>query len=524
MSVERDRVRRVLGRIYDRHGTRGLIVLGFAVVVPSIAVQVVVVCGYLARFFGISLAETVRLTAVAQGLAFAGLLVGTAWAWSPFRTLLRWQGDARTTQNAPAAWRATIVLPRTVTRISITIYAFTWASNVLFIHAGHQRAWVAIPVGLAVGVGIATFSMFAIFAIEILTRVMAADIAPRLPADFTSMAPRMSLRTKAAAATPGACLFAGLLVGGFVPTSASHTVRFVVALAVSLGTAIVAVGLSRIAVRAALDPIDDLVDAAARVRDGDLSTPVPLVSADEVGALSRGFNEMLIGLREREALRDRNVELVDELRASRERLVAAADGERRRLERDLHDGAQQRLVLLRLKLGMARHVVEADPAAGVAAIDELRGEIDGALADLRDLAHGIYPAALENEGLPAALREAGERAAIPTSVDCDGAGRYAPEVEAALYFCCLEALQNAAKHAGEGARATVRLAERDGVLRLEVTDDGAGFAPADATASSGLQNMTDRIGALGGVLEINSAPGTGARIGATVPVARTRDE
>jgi len=120
---------------------------------------------------------------------------------------------------------------------------------------------------------------------------------------------------------------------------------------------------------------------------------------------------------------------------------------------------------------------------------------------------------------PERCREAVQRAAIPTDFKCDGAGRSQPEVEAAVYFCCLEALQNAAKHAGDGARATVELADRDGVLEFEVLDDGHGFDTSAAQASAGLQNMTDRVGALGGKLQIDSSPGQGTKIRGTIPLA-----
>jgi signal transduction histidine kinase len=256
-------------------------------------------------------------------------------------------------------------------------------------------------------------------------------------------------------------------------------------------------------------PIGRLLPATRAVRSGDLDVRVPVTATDELGALMQSFNEMVEALRGNEK----------ELRASRARVVAAADEERRRVERDLHDGAQQQLVLLGLKLGATQRLIERDPAAGLAMFDELRGDLSTALAELRDLAHGLYPAVLENEGLAAALAQAVARSAIPASLDCDGAGRYPPVLEAAVYFCCLEALQNAAKHAGEGAHADVRLAERDGALAFEVADDGRGFDTTGMDASAGLQNMTDRIGALGGNLQIQSAPGKGTTLTGTIPLA-----
>ena len=153
---------------------------------------------------------------------------------------------------------------------------------------------------------------------------------------------------------------------------------------------------------------------------------------------------------------------------------------------------------------------------------EIRTDLASALAELRDLAHGIYPAVLESDGLPAALEAAADRSSMTVTVDSDGVGRYAQELEAAVYFCCLEALQNAAKHAGDGATVSVRLSQADGHVHFEVADDGVGYDIAALGASSGLQNMADRIGALGGDLHIESEPGAGTTVRGSVPIEVTR--
>jgi signal transduction histidine kinase len=260
-----------------------------------------------------------------------------------------------------------------------------------------------------------------------------------------------------------------------------------------------------------LDPIGELIAATERVRAGDLETQVPVMGTDELASLMARFNQMLAGLSERERLDN-------ELRASRERIVSSGDAARRRLERDLHDGAQQHLVLLGLKLGMAKRLIRSDPRAAETLHDELRGDLDVALADLRHLAHGIYPASLSNDGLAGALSEAVARSPIEASLDCDGVGRYRPEIEGAVYFTCVEALQNAAKHAGASARASVRLAQRNGSLEFSVSDDGVGFDRPAAGSSAGLQNMSDRIGALGGTVAVDSAQGAGTRVTGSIPL------
>jgi signal transduction histidine kinase len=209
---------------------------------------------------------------------------------------------------------------------------------------------------------------------------------------------------------------------------------------------------------------------------------------------------------------------LEELRASRQRLVAAQDEERRRLERNLHDGAQQNLVALKVKLGLAEMFADKDPARARATLAELKADTDEALETLRDLARGIYPPLLADKGLVAALESQARKATVPVVVSADGISRYPQDVEAAVYFCCLEALQNIQKYA-QAARAWVRLAEADGALRFEVQDDGKGFDPASTRRGSGLTNMSDRLDALGGGVDLESQPGAGTTLRGSIPVA-----
>jgi signal transduction histidine kinase len=210
----------------------------------------------------------------------------------------------------------------------------------------------------------------------------------------------------------------------------------------------------------------------------------------------------------------------EELRRSRARVVAAADAERRRIERDLHDGAQQHLVGLEANLGAARALIDSNPERAHAILDELRAAVQDAMQDFRDLAHGIYPPLLQDRGLSEALANAARRTTIPTRVEPNTRRRYDPEVEATVYFCCLEALQNAGKHAGDRARVTVRLYEEEDALLFEITDDGSGFDPARTTFGAGLTNMRDRLEAIGGDLRIDSNLGQGSRVLGTIPLER----
>ncbi len=213
---------------------------------------------------------------------------------------------------------------------------------------------------------------------------------------------------------------------------------------------------------------------------------------------------------------DLQARLVD-LRASRQRLVTAQDEERRKLERNLHDGAQQHLVALKVKLGLAEMLASRDPEKAKATIAQLKGDADDALETLRDLARGIYPPLLAEKGLGAALESQSRKATVAIDLDAVGVGRFSQDVEAAVYFSVLEALQNVQKYA-QSARATVRLREEGDALTFEVSDDGIGFDVATTARGSGLTNMADRVDALGGEVQLTSAPGCGTRLRGTLPV------
>jgi signal transduction histidine kinase len=213
----------------------------------------------------------------------------------------------------------------------------------------------------------------------------------------------------------------------------------------------------------------------------------------------------------------RNVRLVEELRASQRRLVRAQDQERRRLERNIHDGAQQQLVALSVKTRLARDLTARDPARAAEMLTQIDAEIQSAVDDLRDLARGIYPPLLIDKGLAAALDAQARRSPVPITIRADGLGRYAPEVEAAVYFSCLEALQNVAKYA-EASSTTVILAQTNGHLTFEVMDDGRGFDPTAERTGTGLQGIADRLGALHGEVTIRSEPGAGTRVRGRIEV------
>jgi signal transduction histidine kinase len=207
----------------------------------------------------------------------------------------------------------------------------------------------------------------------------------------------------------------------------------------------------------------------------------------------------------------------EELRTSRARIVEAHDAERRRLERNIHDGAQQHLVALAVKLRLAGSVAAKDPERGAEMLRTLADETEAARAALLDLASGIYPSVLEEHGIGPALEEQARAGGVPVAVETDGLGRLPIETEAAVYFVCLEAMQNAAKYA-RASRIEVLLGVRDGHLMFEVADDGDGFDTSAAEEGSGLRNMRDRLSAFDGDVRIESAPGRGTAVRGSVPL------
>jgi signal transduction histidine kinase len=206
-----------------------------------------------------------------------------------------------------------------------------------------------------------------------------------------------------------------------------------------------------------------------------------------------------------------------ELRAAQVRIVRAGNDERQRVERNLHDGVQQRLVAVRGKLGLARGLA-AEGSPLIAELETVGAQLEEAIDELRDVAHGIYPPLLREGGLPAALQSIKYHTPIGLTVRATDVGRHPPELESAVYYVCVEAIQNVDKYGGAGVRAVVELSESPSELRFDVTDDGPGFDATTAQGGSGLQNMHDRLSAVGGHLTIVTAPGDGTIVRGSVPL------
>ncbi len=279
-----------------------------------------------------------------------------------------------------------------------------------------------------------------------------------------------------------------------------------------------------------LPPLPDVTTAVPVRHQGELFGALS-IRKPGVEQLSPTEQKLVEDLARQAGLVMRNLRLtaelldrLDELKASRQRLVSAQDEERRRFERNLHDGAQQHLVALKVHLTLAEDMAdEIGPQADelLEVLAQLKTQAGDALEELRDLGRGIFPPLLAAEGLETALRSQARKVTVPVEVAASDVGRYAQDVEAAIYFCCLEALQNISKYAGP-CQVTLQLAEVEDDLRFEMTDDGCGFDVAEVRKGAGTQNMSDRMESLDGTLRIDSAPGRGTTIVGVVPIGDRR--
>jgi signal transduction histidine kinase len=264
------------------------------------------------------------------------------------------------------------------------------------------------------------------------------------------------------------------------------------------------------------------VDAAVAVRHGSDLLGALTITKPPSDPILPEEDKLLGDLAAQAGLVLENFRLIEDLRSSRQRLVAAQDEERRRLERNIHDGAQQQLVALAVKVRLAEGLVGHEEQRQRDALQGILDDVQGALENLRDLARGIYPPLLADRGLSEALEAQARKVPIPVTVDHDGIGRYPRDVEAAVYFSVLEALQNVAKYA-DASNVVVRLRRDRGDLAFSVKDDGRGFDVRATPYGMGLQNMADRLAALGGTFEVRSAPNEGTTVSGRIPTAAVSD-
>jgi signal transduction histidine kinase len=441
-----------------------------------------------------------------------GVVVGIPVIWLVFltrhRALVRWLAG-RPEAAALAAWRSAVRMPGTLTIVLVLF----WLCISLPVHIVAANRSGLHPMGLAVSAGSSAFvllgvGVFFVMALEMAMAPAIRDIALHAPARQEVPRAWLDLRRRLIVVTGAIAIFTGASVGSLTVGEGHHRegelMHMFVATCVA-GVTITA-ALTLMLRRSLLHRLDELRAALGAVRAGRLDRRVIPSNGDELDEVGAAFNDMVSRLAAYEA----------DMQSARVRLVSAASDERRRIERDLHDGVQQYLALMQLQLTNIQR--ESDPARAVAMAEEARTTLTEASRELRSLAHGIYPVVLERSGLEQALTMAAGRSTIPADVTAAGIGRLDRDRENAVYYCCLEALQNANKYAGSLARATIALALDDSYLEFSVTDDGVGFE-LEASDGHGLTNMRDRIGAFGGEIAVSSAPGAGTRVHGRIPLA-----
>ena len=462
--------------------------------------------------------EQFRVTlAIALLVELGGFVAG---GWLTLRQTgrtLRWLREGRESGVEPsAAWTTIVLYPiRLISTVGIgCCVSLAIMFPVYLVPEFDLTGWATAGVVIGIGsIGLFTWASLVFFG-EHLFRPVVAEIATMLPEGWLAPRSHWNAGAKAFAAP----LSMGMLtVGGaatFIPATHSSTTRLAVAAGVGL-VVLVLVGLPLISLATAtvLDPLRRLREGTLRVGRGDFTEPVPLTSADEFGDVVASFNRMQIGLSERETLSVDNDRLLEEVRASRARIVSSADAERRRVERNLHDGAQQRLVALALRLRLLEERLSGDPSAAALAA-EASADLGAAIAELRDLARGLHPQVLTTGGLKPALEQLSQRSPVPVAVSAPGE-RYPDPVESTAYFVVSEALANVAKYAS-ASKAAVSLAADNGALMVEITDDGVGGA--DPASGSGLSGLADRVAALDGRLQIESPSGGGTTVRVSLPL------
>jgi len=365
---------------------------------------------------------------------------------------------------------------------------------------------------------IAVLMVLTMFEFQLLVRPVIRDIL----SSTTAVAPvvmHTSMRFKLLVAVP--FLAFGAAVGGAaiaVPAGANVAAGVRSEALGGLIGLLFAVPCAVIMARSTTVPISELLNATERLKRGDYTTRVPELSADEYGVMARSFNEAMVGLAERQRLAEENERLLSEVRASRARIIAASDAERRRIERNIHDGAQQRLVALSLDMAMLEDLAaDTDSPELQARLASVAASIRDAHAELRELARGLHPSVLTSDGLAPALRQLAERAPVPVGFDV-GEERYPETIESTAYFVTAEALANMAKYA-RATRADVSVSRRNGSLVLRIADDGVGGAHPQA--GSGLAGLADRVAAVEGTFAIDSPAGRGTRLLVELPLHRS---
>jgi len=510
-----ERLERRLERLYRRLGPRHLAaarLFSVALLGVSIAAMLPVYLAYIPESTGKGLRAFVVIEAIVIGSGWFGAARSWARASAPVD---HWLAGNSSKEETFAAWLCIRSLPRELVR-----RAMAWGVGGMLLPALAYGAIEfeasVVDVASAALAGLATgfwVSMMFVPAYELYLRPVRLELARRVARDHhVEPQVRTRLGAKLLIAVPLISLLTSFAVA-IVATAPGNGWRqlAILALVAILATVTLSAGMVVLLTRALVTPIEELLDTTRRVDDGDLSSRAAVTTDDEIGEIGLSFNDMLDTIAQ---LSTANRQLLDEVRSSRSRIITASDAERVRIERNIHDGAQQRLVTLALKIRMLRD----DPGVPAAAEERLRacsGELDVAMSELRDLARGLHPSVLTTDGLLGAIEQLAARFGFSVDIDVP-ARRWAGGVEATGWFVISEALANAARYARASA-ARVRVQQVDGNLVVEVSDDGVGGASIGI--GSGLVGLVDRVEAVGGRLAIDSPAGQGTIVTAEIPLA-----
>jgi signal transduction histidine kinase len=504
-------------RAYRRLGSRLLIACQAVNLVAGFVFTYMFVLGYL-RFTKADTSKIIDVTALWTVELVAAWCVANIGISRRARPLTQWLDGERTIDGARAAWEAGVRLP-TITgawylgALSAEAPANTYLVGRVDSYGG--GIYVALGMTAIAAVGVALLAAGAMLSTRITVRSMLLDVDAVLSPDTPPPRGGLTVRSRLVLLTPAMFfipLVAGLVIAMPRDAGTGHGVALFV-----LGTGIAAafgVPFALLLATATLQPLEDLLAAAERLRDGDLSTRVPAISSDEHGEIARAFNDAFAGLAERQRLAERNTELLAEVQASRARIIAASDAERNRIQRNLHDGAQQRLVALGLDLRVLEDKAAVAPQLQPD-IERARAAVKAALDELRELARGVHPAVLSTDGLRPAIRSLAGRCNTPVVADIPDR-RLPPSIESTIYFLVSEAVANVDKHAG-ATRIEVHVHPDADRVVVNVRDDGNGGA--DPSRGTGLTGLADRVAAAGGTLTIDSPPGQGTRLHAEVPLS-----
>jgi signal transduction histidine kinase len=511
-----DAIDRWLDRAYTRLGWRlPLVALGaICLTLPPLAAAGGLI---LVRVQSLSSADATEFVLQSAGHAVLASLLAVLFARRVVAPLKAWAAARGERSAGEAAWRAAQRIPSRFVLAMVLGGALVFPAGAII----NESSVGALSLPFFIVTMLGVVGVFALvgcvvgFGIQIVLRPVMRDIASAVD-PLPPFGRGVSVRLKLLVAVP--LILTAQAMGPIVLATPPRTpwsevlqrTWIVYALGIPFGfPAALLIAYSTVR------PLEDLFSATKRLGRRDFKTRVPELSADEYGVLARSFNEAMEGLAERERFASENERLLDQVRASRARIVAASDAERRRIERNIHDGAQQQLVAHALELRMLQEIADTStPEQLRSLLDAASANVEAALDELRELARGLHPSVLATDGLPPALRQLATRAPIPISVSAPHE-RFPEAIESTAYFIACEALANIAKYA-HASTAEISVQRVDSRLVVDIADDGIGGA--DQNEGSGLAGLADRVAAVDGTLTVQSPAGKGTRIRAELPL------